>query len=530
MGFPLHVAQEEWKWNEIAPCWIGAHACLALKRSAEEVARANEFFREAPIDWKFDPDMRFCELLHSYFAFRDDPALSREARERLLALFSEHRGPRRAPQDPRQYGTTENHALMGYVWRLLCAQILGDEREFSAAAEALGAFFDDHARRGWDEFASPCYMEKDVGALLLVRQWCRDELLRRKAEMLLDALFAEYAALSLEQMYCGPAARVYGREYRPAEANHNSRRNKACHGAYSCGYLLFGMGRPAYYGVLGVNILATSDYRPPEVVVDLACDRVGRGTYEFRSRKHGGARIYCYCTPEYILGSSVELPGIAGMRGRDALTNSLVLRGSTRKVFFTETLPGARVFQYRNVLVGAGGANEAYFPLNELNEVLEREGWIFCRDDEVFVAYRVLRGGYRWAHVKSPLVYGDYIKFSQPRSPFVLEVALAEEYGGDFQAFVEDIADNELREASAGVSYRSCGEARAGPGAEPFSLFLPVRGLPRVEGREVDLNWPLFDSPYLRAAWGSGIIEVSKGSRRLVLDFSNPSAPRKVEK
>ena len=81
--YPMHVAVDvgedgviEWKFDEIEPNWAGALAAMRLKRSPEEVAKANAFFEAMPIDEKIDPDMRVCEALHAYYLFRDDPALA----------------------------------------------------------------------------------------------------------------------------------------------------------------------------------------------------------------------------------------------------------------------------------------------------------------------------------------------------------------------------------------------------------------------------------------------------------------------
>jgi hypothetical protein len=40
-----------------------------------------------------------------------------------------------------------------------------------------------------------------------------------------------------------------------------------------------------------------------------------------------------------------------------------------------------------------------------------------------------------------------------------------------------------------------------------------------LDGRPADLDYPTWDSPYLRSAWDSGLVELAKGGRGLVLDF-----------
>ncbi len=119
-GYPLVWREgKEWKFDEIEPCWAGAHAALLLKRSLEEIEKANYFFANAPVDWTCDPDMRMCKLLHSYYSFKNDPDLLPEAREYLLSLVTAVEAPRRIYKSSWSFHATENHArwdMCGDCW------------------------------------------------------------------------------------------------------------------------------------------------------------------------------------------------------------------------------------------------------------------------------------------------------------------------------------------------------------------------------------------------------------------------------
>ena len=98
---------------------------------------------------------------------------------------------------------------MGHVWCLLVAQIDRDRQTVEAISRHIDAYITEHIRKGWLEYNSPCYVEKDVGCLIMLAKWADDPLLRKKATVALDVLFAEHAILNLEGMLCGPACRVY---------------------------------------------------------------------------------------------------------------------------------------------------------------------------------------------------------------------------------------------------------------------------------------------------------------------------------
>lgn len=550
-GYPL-VQHEglEWKFNEIEPCWAGAHAALLLKRNEAEVTRANWFFENAPVDWDTDPDMRMCELLHSWYAFHDDPDLSAEADANLRRLLSTREAPRRVFRSSWSFRSTENHAMMGHVWRLLTAQMADDTAEVEALTAHISHFIVDHARKGWQEFYSPCYVEKEVGCMVLLREWAEDERLRRLADMMLDRLFAEQAVLTLDGVMAGPAHRAYGREPIGAEGeiNHNNRRDRMRSGQYSWAPIVFGTGDPHFYGVLGAMCLASSEYVPPQIISRLGLAGPVRGEYELRARKPGhglqpwrnsdsgapppeafNARVYCYVTPDYVLGTSQEVPGRYMVTDvpHVALLASLVVKGSGRKTIYFESEGGKPVhlFQHQNVLVGQTGVGLAYVAGRELGTRSEEGGWVFLEDEHAFIALRPARGGWQWEAVPAPDGFGDFLRFEDPSSPFVLEVARPTDYAGDFHAFRRDILDNEVRQTEGdGLVYESCDEGRSGPASRRFAVALRPGSPPMVDDVEVDLEgYPTLETPYVKSAWDSGVLSVGLGGEMLTLDFTDVS-------
>lgn len=554
-GYPLiQYEGREWKFDEIEPCWAGAHAALVLKRDKGEIEKANWFFANAPIDWDCDPDMRVCELLHSYYAFKDDKDFTQAAKDRLLAIFDTREAPRRIEKSTWNFRATENHAMMFHVWRLLTSQMKGDTEEATTVANYIADYIAEHARKGWREFYSPCYVEKQIGCMVMLREWANDERLRKLADLMLDNLFAEQAVLNLDGMMCGPCMRAYGAEIvaGDGEINHNNRRDRMRSGLYSAAYIVFGDAQPHFYGVLGSFCLASSGYVPSELTTRLALAREERGCYEIRARKPGKwlgksiernkgvpgddafcTRVYCYATPDFVLGASQEVTRKYGMTDArmTSMFNALVVRGSTRKtVFFECGTEQLDLFQHKNVLVGKSDFAEAYVATHELGQPVEKSGWIFLKDPNAFVAMRPVQGGYEWRKIFSASVFGEYLGFRDPTSPFVIEVARPSDYGSDFDLFMEDILDNKLRVTkSGGLVYESGSRGKSGPSAERFTVELRPHSLPKLNGKVVDLqSYPTIESPFVNSAWDSGVIQVTFGGETLTLDFNK--VERRLEK
>ncbi len=561
-GYPVQWKHQEWKFDEIEPNWAGALAAMHLKRTPEEVAKADAFFAAMPLDEKIDPDMRVCEAIHTYYLFRDDPALSPAARKRLLDIIHFRPAPRRINPSIWEFGATENHAFMGHAWCLLTAQLDRDRDVVAEMSRHVHSYIIEHIRKGWLEYNSPCYVEKEIGCLVMIAEWAEESVLRRTAELGLDVLFAEHAALNLEGMLCGPACRVYqpGRDgILPEELNHNSRRDARCSGSYPCMYMLFGEGKPHYYGVLGAPLLATSRYLPPKAVTALATARSERGCYEFKARRPGrfhhmlrakpgqgspppevfSSRVYAWVTPDFVLGSFQEVEGRFGAARALPLTSVLRISGGTRRAVYTDLVPPDReasasaavdCVQYKNVVIGRGTVGEAYLAKQEFDEVVEQQGWLFARANGAFFAYRVVGSAWTWMGARDASVFGDFIKFENPQAPFVLEVARSSDYAGHFSRFRADVLDNVFKQEENTVAYESCSQADGGPSAERFTLTLRYGQLPLLDGQPLDPEgYGTFESPHLHSAWDSGIINLRYGGERLMVNVTRPDRPIRVE-
>jgi len=556
-GFPSTNMEREWKFNEFDLSWNAAHSALLLARSDGEIIRANRFFTTMPVDWETDPDMRVCEAAASYFQLRDLGHLSSQAAERLRAIILHREPPDRVEEPSWKMLNSENHTLMGHVWRLAAAMIRDDTPEQRRMVSAIDTYIRDRAVYGWYEHASPCYLEKEAGCLLFLRAHAPDEDLRRMAELSLDVLFADYALLSIDGVYGGPMARVYGEEIPMEEENHNSRRDRAASGTYAIGTVLFDLPEFRTYGVLGQPLLVFSDYDPPEILVRLATERKDLGTFEFRGRIPGAdikdlrrmepvpedldpfmqGRVYAWVTPNSVLGTSQEVPDRWRIHVAGAIRASFIMRGNPRKALYTEfeRERPPTIFQHRNVQISSGGEGRAWFPFPLLEEIVEEEGWLFGRDENVYFGFRAASGGWKWQEGESPEDpadredRGDYAEYD-PDSPAILEVAQADDYGEDFARFRQDLQDNKVQWDGETLVYETGSGGERGPSAEKGWIRFKPGGVAEIsaDGERFETtgiaDYPRFGSPYLRSKYGSGVITVEYGGRKLEYQFPKEGA------
>ena len=507
-------------------------------------------------------DFAAMKLCRAYHLFRDSDRLEAATRKAIRGFF--------LGRDFASKHHSENHELLFRTSRYLMAWMLRSEtfEAYGKTGAALVAedaawllsFIRYRAERGWGEFDSSCYFSPDWECMISLYDFCgaadriasqaspedltRDVEIQRQAGRMLDLLLTDMAVDSLNGMYGG----AHGRIYQVHALDHRDE------GTFPLQYLYFGNVEAGELGARGTLVDAvTSRYRPHELVIEVALDRPD--AYENRERKHlhntadvrpvtpvpGSIRKVTYYTPHYVLGTvqfQDDYP--EDCRGKWYAHHeqhewdlSLGTRSTAR--IFTHH-PGeagpehgywtgdircccGHFFQNRSAALALYDipANQpfqfihAYLPRHAFDEVVEDRGFLFVREGNVFAALKLL-GGHAWT------TEGEWkdIEVTSPggRNGAVCEAGLAEAFGS-FAAFRQEIAANELRfdATEMRLTYAS---RRAG------RLVLDTKGTREVDGAPADLEYATYDCPYLKSAWGSGVVEIVKGERRLVLDFTSP--------
>jgi len=163
------------------------------------------------------------------------------------------------------------------------------------------------------------------------------------------------------------------------------------------------------------------------------------------------------------------------------------------------------------------------------DRVIEKDGWIFVEHGDAFAAVRVVLGNDKAIGMHSELVRDSYnwsedrkmILFKDKYSGMIFETSRRANHQS-LEVFIEDVLDNMLvldKTVVAGFNilrYKGCGE-----NAREMYFNLSNNEMSMIGGERVNYAPDmLFDSPYIKSKYNSGIIEINKGERSLKLDFN----------
>jgi hypothetical protein len=214
-------------------------------------------------------------------------------------------------QDPWSFSDTENQRMIA-MSRSLVGQVVAGTPD-SPAAQGWGAyaeaFLAAHDRDGWYEAESPGYLALSITGLLQLADFAPQPRVRDLARRQLDVLFSTWAQ---EQVGGYPA----GPKVRTSAVWSLSRQSSPWQ---SWAWLAAGIGDPAEINFADRAELVVSRYQIPEGAVQLLTGRRRQPPYEIRAqrkieksrRRPYTASLYAYATPDYILGVSQSVQGLA---------------------------------------------------------------------------------------------------------------------------------------------------------------------------------------------------------------------------
>jgi len=473
-------------------------------------------------------------------------------------------------------GDTENHWAMYYTSLYLITQRYPGEpgeqwfngksstENFDEARDYLLHWMDVTTTIGQGEFDSPWYMGMYVAALSELYAWADDPEMKLRAGMMLDYLFADFAAESLNGLYVGGFSRIY--EDRLFERRGNISTGVA--------WLLF--GNTPFMPRAEAMILAMSGYRLPEVLHRIATDR--SRPYVHRERKRTRDRIryrtppnapvykYTYMHEAYAVASmqggllqpiqqhtwevfwAEDNPGINGSllftlhpysdshelamyfpEEPELLTEAVTRSKNTYDSWdkWTGGSPFEQVFQHEDAVIALydipPGTRfphiDGFFSGTLEGFVEDPSGWLFMQGGKAFIAYYPL-APYTWMDLDGG---GRRLHSTALKNGAVVQVAPAAGFAS-FDAFQAAVRALPL-------------ETETMP--TPHVRFTTLRGTalaaaygetPSVDGVPVDYaGWPLFEGPFLVAEQGSRVLEMRHGDLRRILDFNTPSVTDRPE-
>lgn len=542
-------------------------AALALNQHVDEL---NAYFEADGFGWKASEDWGFSLFSASYlrlYALYNDRngvmkgRLSPKAQENLEKSFWEcakkYSKLAEAKIDVWESDGSENHHITSRVSDFLVAQFLKDipayaelkydddstlQEQYEARLGYWNQWLDQRARRGLFYEDGSSYENYTIEALFNLRDFAEDPILRRKADMFLDLVFANMAEETLGSVRGGPKTRTKEEGF---EAKYYA--------------LLFAQGEKV--PELENYLLPTSSYYPSPAIVSLGKDASNRGVYSWCKRCPGFKKpprpmdppkwnVFDdtnsiirngFATRHYHMGShGVNATAEINTNARQqrwqgvVFANDPMARISMDGVSVKGT-PGNpekdgyisnpfKTIQDRNVMVTMKWGPHAdrgvdpnpwiYFSY-ALDLVEEEDGWLFVKSGDAFAAVKVV-GGYQWVtpwERRDTLRPKSFVRLLKPHSPVITVVNDAADYNNSFESFKSALKAQPVNWADGVLKFATIThEGPLKPG--------------KVNGETVELRPArLNDSPFIRSDWDSGIIYIRKGEETLKLDFSDPNDP-----
>ena len=466
---------------------------------------------------------------------------------------------------------SENHHAMSFTVCWQFSKIAKERPEYKDLKYDDGATAVEHYR-AWNEYfvvycrerarKSPCIemMSDDYNATMIKGFYnfydFGEPQVRRAAGLLLDLYFAYWAQEQIDGVQGGGRSRIYF--YKGLSQNRS-------HGNAPLAWFYFGIGKqPLVYGH-DMNA-ALSDYRPPAVVADIALDVSGRGRYEVRQRPQGlgvqgrplktavttvptkmrtdggGILRYSYCDPAFIIGTSMTMArplkdwaaissqnrwqGVIFAGEEDARIVPIVRPKDNRVALnaqWSVQSKGSLITQ--KLKHHRGGAEMiVWMSKDGLSVPVEADGIIFVEAENAYAGIKVVQGGFEWQLTPFIATTGEKSKRSTPEgktmilddeyAPVIVEV-MAKSDVSSFEAFKAKVKASKIRLNGPVLEYKTIY-------GEQLTFDTSAREVPTINGNPVNYApKKVFESPFLNADWNSGIVTITKGNRKKVLDFES---------
>ncbi len=179
-----------------------------------------------------------------------------------------------------------------------------------------------------------------------------------------------------------------------------------------------------------------------------------------------------------------------------------------------------RAVQHENVLIAlhhvppknAFPFSHAYFPQSAFDEIIERDGWVFGKKDDGYLA--IYAGeNYAWFEDQHDTAHPiNELRVASSDHAWIVEMGCAQQWG-IFSDFVDAIVSASLTVDGLSVRYTSPSQ-----GLIEFGWDEALR----VAGADIQLhNYPRFDNPYCQAEFEARDYIIQHGGLTHRLDFDN---------
>lgn len=430
------------------------------------------------------------------------------------------------------------------------------------------------------EVGSPSYVPWTLACWYNIADFSPDPVTRRRMKMFLDLVWADYAIEQIDGVRGGSRHRCYpggygnlsgggGSEvawfffgvgkpavmnpknispmttlYRPSPVVEELVRAGAARGTYEYVSRRLGKGAtPEQVGKPNVEVVPGStateedseekpaggkspapDSKPSEDAEAI------RAQADCTDPNGGNLLRYTFCTPDFVMGTSM-VPALPLSEWTPISSQNrwegVIFAGTTTAGIFPQSegghacntgwsvqSKGVMIAQRLKTSKGAKGQS-VWFAASLKRE--EHEEWVFAEAPQAYAAVRVVEGGSRWepeAAKRGRPVMGMWLRCENEYSPVIIDVARKSDYP-DFAAFQKAILANALTWKNNRLDYRSASYKTQ------LTLFADYSKPPEVDGAAINYSpAKCYDSPFIQGDWGSGVVTLQSGDRKLVLNFN----------
>ena len=469
--------------------------------------------------------------------------------------------------------SSENHHAMDFTCHWHFSKYAKDRPEYKDLTCDDGATLSEHFKAWNDYIIEYCRerarrglcveMRSDGYNSTLLKGFYNfydfgDKELKKVSGMFLDMYFAYWAEEQIMGHMGGGASRIKG---------NNAYIQGRKHGNAVLAWLYFAIGEQPELNGHDVSALL-SGYRPPAVVADIARDTEGRGTYEIRQRVPGlgyqghtfphmdkpnqkpnqfhtdgggGILRYSYCVPTFILGTPMcEARPLSDwvMISSQSRWQGAIFEGEgdprivpvprakdisvAFNQFWSVQSKGSLITQKLKTSKGAAEMM-VWMSKNGLGTPIKDGDIVFIEAPGAYAAVRVGQGGFTLTDQVFKGTKEEGTAFSSPPAnivlpdneyaPVILEV-MAKSAVKNFDDFKSKVKASKPKMEGALLKYTTIY-------GDELTLDTSYKKKPSINGKTVDYApKKVFDSPFLNADFDSGIVTISKGARKKILNFN----------
>jgi hypothetical protein len=505
-----------------------------------------------------------------------------------LYVCDKSRFERAAPQHVWAIHGSENHEMMHYSNALLALQALKESPSYKDRKLPDGRGVREHYE-AWNAYYKLYCVERAKHGLLIelfsgygkytmpelfnMRDLAEDPVLRSNMEKLLHLIWTDWAIGQVKGVRGGGRTRLYQGD--PAKPEEEA--------GWGSGDMWLSMSRflldsgpwwtaRQYHPnpIIGYPwVLATTGYRLPDVIMDLAKDVEGRGEYTYIARrvakqKRTAAKdvpvtsspwypldsndprmlSYDYCTPDFVMGSLIIDPTLPQASSHDYLKGNDIGEGypsltaqnryhaivfasdvNARVVPQCEGLANGKTYnqqqavQQRNVLLvqrhaqakQTGDMRVIFGGKGMKARLVERDGWLILKEGNAWLG---IKGFSRTVANESCGHTWDndfFLRMADGNAPVALISGRSTQFSNS-DAFAKYL--------STFTGTLETGWFQLKGSDTSLALHLVCKALPKVNGTPIDLRPKmLFDSPFFSSEHGSGIVTIRKGERELKIEM-----------